>query len=193
MGYGGAGTPTCFETTPVAALDNLTAAVRKGNGCIDTDNNANDFITIGPIPRNSSRPPNICGGNPALPSGVGTATPPSLEATATTLLTVTVTPATSPASTGITVTGDLTSIGGNASQQFYDDGTNGDVTAGDNVFSFRVAGARRHRRPLHSRHHHGRAGPHRPAPITFTVQAPPAAWSAGPSRWAPIPMPASST
>ena len=78
FGYGGAGTPSCFETTPIAALDNTTAAVRKGNGCIDTDNNSNDFVVIGPIPRNSSAPANICGGNPALPSGVGTATPPSV-------------------------------------------------------------------------------------------------------------------
>jgi hypothetical protein len=30
----------------------------------------------------------------------------------------------------------LTSIGGSSTQQFYDDGTHGDVTAGDNVFSF---------------------------------------------------------
>ena len=179
LGYGGTGTPTCFETTPVAALDNLTAAVRKGNGCIDTDNNANDFITIGPIPRNSTAPPNTCGGNPSLASGVGAANPPSLESTATTLLTVTVTPATSPASTGITVTGSLTSVGGNASQAFYDDGTNGDVTAGDNVFSFRVAapvatGVRYV--PATVADAQGRTAS---APVTFTVPSP----TCGVERW----------
>src|SRR5213079_677095 len=53
-----------------------------------------------------------------------------------TLLTINVSPATSPLSTGIGVSADLTSIGGVASQQFYDDGTHGDQTAGDNIFSF---------------------------------------------------------
>src|SRR5262249_9124828 len=38
----------------------------------------------------------------------------------------------------ITVTGDLTSIGGAASQQFFDDGTHGDATPNDNVFSFQA-------------------------------------------------------
>jgi predicted extracellular nuclease len=52
-------------------------------------------------------------------------------------LTVTVTPGTNPPSAGITVTGNLTGIGGSASQTFYDDGaTAGDLVAGDNVFSY---------------------------------------------------------
>ena len=53
-----------------------------------------------------------------------------------TLLTVTVVPATTPPSTGITVVGNLSNIGGSATQAFFDDGTNGDTTAGDNVFSY---------------------------------------------------------
>jgi endonuclease G len=36
------------------------------------------------------------------------------------------------------VIGNLTAIGGSAAQAFFDDGTNGDVTAGDNVFSYRA-------------------------------------------------------
>jgi predicted extracellular nuclease len=55
------------------------------------------------------------------------------------LLTVTVKPALNPPSTGVAVTGDLSSIGGSATQTFYDDGSHGDVTAGDNVFSFLAA------------------------------------------------------
>ncbi len=51
-------------------------------------------------------------------------------------MTVTVTPGTNPASTGITVTGNLSSIGGSASQAFFNDGTNGDLTANDNIWSF---------------------------------------------------------
>lgn len=70
------------------------------------------------------------------PSGVGVANPSSVAATGSTLLTVTVTPGTNPPSTAHTVTADLSAIGGGAAQQFFDDGTHGDVTAGDRVFSF---------------------------------------------------------
>jgi hypothetical protein len=135
VGYGGA---NCSETSPTTTLSNTLAAVRRGNGCIDTDNNAGDFLTIGPIPRNSSSPVNSCGGDPTQPSGLGIASPSSLES-GNTLLTVTVTPATTPPSTGLGVVGDLTSIGGPASQQFYDDGSHGDVVAGDNIFSYDAA------------------------------------------------------
>jgi predicted extracellular nuclease len=53
-----------------------------------------------------------------------------------TLLTVTVVPGLNPPSTGIAVLADLAGIGGSTSQAFFDDATHGDVTAGDNVFSF---------------------------------------------------------
>jgi len=133
------GTTNCSISGP--GLDNTTAALRKGNGCIDTDNNAADFIAVGPIPRNAGAPPNFCGGNPAQISGLGVATPGSFEAAGATLLTVAVTPATSPASTGLTVTASLSAIGGDPNQTFYDDGTHGDVTPGDNIFSFRITTA----------------------------------------------------
>jgi hypothetical protein len=136
VGYGSA---NCSEgNAAAAALSSTAAAVRRGNGCADTDNNANDFVTSGPIPRNSSSPVNSCGGDPTQPSGLGVASPASLDPASNTLLTVRVTPATAPPSTDISVNGDLTSIGGAASQQFYDDGTHGDVAAGDNVFSFQA-------------------------------------------------------
>ncbi|MCL4528743.1 MAG: PxKF domain-containing protein [Chloroflexi bacterium] len=70
------------------------------------------------------------------PSGSGAAAPNTLFAGDSTLLTVAVTPGTFPTSTELTVTCDLTAIGGSAVQTFYDDGTNGDVTAGNNTFSF---------------------------------------------------------
>lgn len=70
------------------------------------------------------------------PSGVGAANPSSVAALSSTLLTVTVTPGTNPPSTAHTVTVNLSAIGGSASQQFFDDGTHGDVTAGDRIFSF---------------------------------------------------------
>jgi len=75
-------------------------------------------------------------GGATNPSGVGAANPSSVAALSTTLLTVTVTPGTNPPSTAHTVTVNLSAIGGSASQQFFDDGTHGDVTAGDKVFSF---------------------------------------------------------
>jgi endonuclease G len=79
------------------------------------------------------------GGGTVSLSGVGAASPSAVPPGAAALLTTTVTPATNPASTGITVTGNLSSIiGGSASQVFFDNGTNGDVTPGDNIFSFSV-------------------------------------------------------
>jgi predicted extracellular nuclease len=75
-------------------------------------------------------------GGSTPPTGVGAATPPTVTAGGTTLLTVTVTPGTNPTSTGIVVIGNLTGIGGSATQPFFDNGTNGDVSAGDNIFSF---------------------------------------------------------
>jgi endonuclease G len=76
------------------------------------------------------------GGGSTQLSGSGLATPSTVAPNAATLLTVAVTPATNPASTGITVAADLSSIGGSATQAFFDDGTNGDTTAGDLVFSY---------------------------------------------------------
>ena len=69
-------------------------------------------------------------------TSTGIASPASAPTGTSVLFTVTVTPGTNPASTGITVTADLSSIGGSAAQTLFDDGTNGDVVSGDNVFSF---------------------------------------------------------
>jgi predicted extracellular nuclease len=73
---------------------------------------------------------------PTDPTGVGAADPASVIPGGMTRLTVTVTPGANPTSTGITVTGNLTAIGGLAMQPFFDNATNGDLTAGDNIFSF---------------------------------------------------------
>src|SRR6185295_13713041 len=53
----------------------------------------------------------------------------------TTLLTATVIPGTNPTSTGLGVTVTTTSIGIPGNTTLFDNGTNGDVTAADNVFS----------------------------------------------------------
>lgn len=50
VGYGAA---NCSEGAPTATLSNTTAALRKGGGSIDTNNNAADFDIGAPNPRSS--------------------------------------------------------------------------------------------------------------------------------------------
>ncbi len=134
----GAATNAFVETATTTAPAANTGQARANNGCQDSDNNSNDFSNVNPAaPRNAASAPVTCagtGGNAILIGGG--ASPNTVAPNGTTLLTVSVIGAASPPSTGITVTGNLTSIGGAASQQFFDNGTNGDVTAGDNIYSF---------------------------------------------------------
>ena len=170
----GYGTATCSETSPTPPLTNTTAAIRKGNGCIDTDNNANDFfVRGGPIPRNSSSPANSCGGDPTQISAVGSANPNALEPAANTLLTVAVTPATMPPSSGISVTADLTSIGGVASQGFSDTGGN-TFSFEANIGAFTTTGVKNIVATISDAQ--GRTAT---APITLTVVSP----TCGVERW----------
>lgn len=126
VGYGGA---NCSEGSPTPALSTTTAGIRKNGGNTDTDNNSADFTIGSPIPRNTGTQ---IGSFQASIS----ASPTTIIPGGNTLFTVSVTPATNPPSTGITVVGDLSTIGGSASQTFFDNGTNGDVTPNDNIFSF---------------------------------------------------------
>jgi DNA/RNA endonuclease G (NUC1) len=120
------------------AMTSVQGGIRKGSGCTDTDNNNLDFdVVTNPVPRNSSSPRVICLSNGLL-QGSGGADPSSVAPGETSLLGVLVSPAASPPSTGITVIADLTSIGGAASQTFYDDGTHGDAIPGDNQFSYLI-------------------------------------------------------
>jgi uncharacterized protein len=130
-GYGtGSGGASCFEGTAAApTLSNTTAGLRRNNGLQDTDNNSADFLAGIPNPRNTPV-------GTTNPTGSGAASPASVIQGGTTLLTVLVTPGANPTSTGIVVRGDLSSIGGSATEPFFDDGSNGDVTAGNNTFSF---------------------------------------------------------
>ncbi len=58
-GYGA--TANCFRGTGAApAASNTNAAIRTGNGCTDTRNNAADFTLAPPNPRNLSAPLNQC-------------------------------------------------------------------------------------------------------------------------------------
>lgn len=125
------------------AITSTQGMARKTDGCTDTDNNNADFdlytnppVPPIPLPRNTSSPLAPCGGGSGELQGVGSANPSILAPGANTLLRVTVVPATSPPSTGITVIVNLEAVGGQAGQTCYDDGTHGDMTAGDNVFSY---------------------------------------------------------
>ena len=128
LGFGT--TANCFKGTSYApAPSNTTADIRTGYA----GNNVADFVVGAPNPHNSTY-----GSSTTSLSASGLATPSTVTSGNPVLLTVTVTPASSPASTGIAVTVNLTAIGGSATQRFYDDGSNGDTTAGDNIFSFAV-------------------------------------------------------
>src|SRR5262245_14947662 len=130
------------EGTPLANLGstNLNRGYERkpggttGSGT-DTDDNSLDFQLITPSdPQNSTS--GCIGSGTTNPTGVGAANPNPVSPGNNTLLSVTVTPGANPTSTGIAVTGDLSAIGGASTQTFFNDGTNGDVTAGDNTFSF---------------------------------------------------------
>ncbi|HEY5837981.1 MAG TPA: Calx-beta domain-containing protein, partial [Pyrinomonadaceae bacterium] len=65
VGYGGTAATTnhCYEGPGPAAFtsgSNTTADFRKFGGCQDTNDNAADFLTATPGPRNSSSPANDC-------------------------------------------------------------------------------------------------------------------------------------
>jgi endonuclease G, mitochondrial len=133
VGYGASA--SCSEGTKTGDLSAATSAKRNSNGCADTDNNLVDFAVGTPTPRNTSTAVSTCNLGASLQAGSST-NPGTVTPNSSTLLRVSVIPATTPPSTGITVTGNLTNFGGSATQQFFDNGTNGDVTPNDNIFSY---------------------------------------------------------
>lgn len=62
----GYGTANCSEVLPTPALSNATAALRKVNGCQDTDNNSADFSTGPAAPRNTASPASSCATGPQV-------------------------------------------------------------------------------------------------------------------------------
>ena len=70
VGYGSAAD---YEGSAAAdAIDNTTAAARTADGCVDTDDNAADFSSAAPTPRNSSSAATACGTTPPPTGGVST-------------------------------------------------------------------------------------------------------------------------
>lgn len=87
----GAGTANCFEGTAAPAASIVTGLLRKGDGCLDTDNNAADFIATTPSPRNAATGAVLCfgdggstgipdAGQPAVDAGVIDAGAPVVDA-----------------------------------------------------------------------------------------------------------------
>ncbi len=64
IGYGTSA--DCFEGSARAPAPSATTAdVRRGGGCLDSNNNGNDFFAVAPHPRNAGYPANICNGQKA--------------------------------------------------------------------------------------------------------------------------------
>ena len=87
--FAGFGSTTCFEGSgPTPAPSNTTAALRALSGCTDTDNNATDFSTGTPNPRNTASATVQCASAPVVPTcpssvstTFGTATSAGVSAT----------------------------------------------------------------------------------------------------------------
>jgi hypothetical protein len=124
----------------VALPVNTNGAVRKANGCTDTDNNNADFdVIVNPVPRNSASPVVSCGGGPVPSLSVAspltafgnicistTAGPNSFTITGSNLTTANVTIGALAGFTYSTTAGgtytaslSLTQPGGNFSQQIF--------------------------------------------------------------------------
>jgi hypothetical protein len=122
VGYGGT---DCFEGSAAApATVNTIGLQRTYEGCFDTNDNSHDFVTGAPAPRNSSTPFHDC---TAL-TAYGTANPTSVLQGESTTLTVYVAAGQNPSSTGLSVTADLSQIGGLPNQVFS--------PIGNDVFTF---------------------------------------------------------
>ncbi len=69
----GAGTANCFEGATDAGAPSAnvsTGLARRGDGCLDTDVNADDFEVVTPAPRSSTSPTIVCfadGGSSGVP------------------------------------------------------------------------------------------------------------------------------
>ncbi|MFN7022280.1 MAG: lamin tail domain-containing protein, partial [Phycisphaerales bacterium] len=114
VGYGAA---ICFEGAAAAGgTQNDTAAIRKLGGAQDFDQNFNDFEVGAPTPRNRAF-------NGFL-AGYGSLDASTVCAGDSVTITVNVSPAASPASTGIQVRADLTEVGGSPVQPLADQGGN---------------------------------------------------------------------
>jgi hypothetical protein len=120
--------PNVIASNSTNATGNLTMRLSSGLGGFDTP------------PLNTGGPFEVAFVRFDVVSALGasgTVTPPAAinDGTASVLFQVAVSPASTPPSTGIAATIDLSPLGGSPTATLFDDGTNGDTTAGDNTFS----------------------------------------------------------
>jgi hypothetical protein len=86
VGYGSAAD---YEGTAAApGLSSTTAAMRADSGCTETDNNASDFSSAAPDPRNSAAAQHDCGGSPPPPPGPGASADATVTADVASTLTI---------------------------------------------------------------------------------------------------------
>ncbi len=124
VGYGT--TAICYEGSRAPA-PSLLQPIARTNACVDTDNNGTDFTLSSTPARDSASPATACS---ATLLSNAQANPASVLAGANTLLT-----ASGPL--GLTVTADLSGFaGGSATQPLNDNGTDGDITPGDGIYSY---------------------------------------------------------
>ena len=84
VGYGGAADYEGSAAAP--ALSSTTAAERGTAGCTDTDDNASDFTSVAPQPRNSAAASSACAGGP--PPGGGTSQAAQVDVDVQSLLSI---------------------------------------------------------------------------------------------------------
>lgn len=113
------------------------ATIRR-NRCSDSFDNATDFM-LGFIDfANSKSTPQTCPTGTQL-AITGSAAPNNPGILDPFTITAPLVSASSPSSTNLSVTADLSNLGLSATQPLYDDGTHGDTIAGDKVYSLSTA------------------------------------------------------
>jgi len=138
--YAGSGEASYTPSTTNSIATNINglvypyATIRK-NKCGNTSNNVTDFM-LGFIDfENSTTTPDPCPTGTQMAVTSTAANPVSAGITDPFTFTASVTPATGPTSTSLSITADLSNLGLSTTAQLYDDGTHGDVTAGDHTFT----------------------------------------------------------
>ena len=130
---GGVTVDTITYTDPTHITLNLSVANSAAGG-------ARTITVTNPDGQSSTSSSGIftINASPTNPTALGNALPDTVFSGDSLLFSVTVRPGLNPTSSGITVNGNLSSIGGASTQVFFNDGTHGDVVAGDSIFSFRT-------------------------------------------------------
>jgi hypothetical protein len=150
VGYGSsAGTNSSTSATPASCFAGVSEAnydgssafgqklgVIRKNECIDTFNNADDWVNAPVVYFNSTSTPTPCPAGTQL-SAATIASPTNPAAGGAITVTAAVTVATQPSSSNLNVTLNFNTsyYPSGAALQMYDDGTHGDAVAGDGVYS----------------------------------------------------------